>query len=73
MRKMDLKNTGDLAELQNEILRHKQHIEAQEALISVLEHDGHDVAQQEAALRVDRARLAVKIAQQMRLMGNAVS
>ncbi|WP_426609760.1 hypothetical protein [Bradyrhizobium sp. McL0616] len=67
---MSYGDAGGLLELEGEIAKQKQRVEDQEVLISVLEHDGHDVSEQEAALRVERASLALKIVQQIKLMAS---
>jgi hypothetical protein len=59
-----------LLELESEITKHRQRVEDQEVLISVLEHDGHDVSEQEALLRVERVTLSLKIVQQIKLVGD---
>lgn len=68
---MSCGDAGGLLELEGEIVKQRQRIEEQEVLISVLEHDGHDVSEQEAALRVERASLALKIVQQIKLMASS--
>lgn len=53
--------------LGSEIARRRQFIEDQQNLIQVLEHDGHDVLEQEVALGRERSLLAVQIARQFEL------
>lgn len=64
----------ELPELDAELAKLRRRIEDQETLISVLEHDGHDVSEQQSALDTERASLALKMVQRTRLMTeNSVS
>jgi hypothetical protein len=56
-----------LFELEGETTKQRQRIEDQEVLTFVLEHDGHDVSEQDA----ERASLALKIVQQVKLMASS--
>ncbi|WP_339028201.1 hypothetical protein WI604_25545 [Bradyrhizobium symbiodeficiens] len=58
----------ELQSLGMEIARRRQSIEDQQILIQVLEHDGHEVLQQEVALRRERSLLAIQIARQFELL-----
>lgn len=65
---MDCTSPIEFPELEAELAKLRRRIEDQETLISVLEHDGHDVSEQEAALRIEKASLALKIVQRNKLM-----
>ncbi|WP_082905528.1 hypothetical protein [Bradyrhizobium centrolobii] len=58
----------ELSELRGEIAQRQRHIEDRLALIEVLEHDGHDVFEQQTALKESRSRLATQIARQFELL-----
>ncbi len=58
----------ELQSLGMEIARRRQSIEDQQILIQVLEHDGHEVLQQEVALQRERSLLAIQIARQFELL-----
>lgn len=63
--------TAELAALRQKIDECRKHIEGQEILLEVLEHDGHDVDIQWSDLRVERAKLARLIAQEIELVTDA--
>lgn len=58
----------ELAELRRQIAHRHRQIEDQKELIEVLERDGHDVAQQELALKKERSELASQIARHFHLV-----
>nr|QIP04355.1 hypothetical protein HAU86_03120 [Bradyrhizobium symbiodeficiens] len=62
----------ELAELARSVSERQREIEGKAILIEVLEHDGHDVSEQEMALKKDRSELAVLIAQQFELIKKSV-
>jgi hypothetical protein len=48
---------SELDQLKREISERQRYIEGQQVLIEVLEHDGHDVREQEIALNNERSKL----------------
>lgn len=58
----------ELESLGLEIARRRQFIEGQQILIQVLEHDGHEVIEQEKALRRERSLLTIRLARQFELL-----
>lgn len=60
----------ELASLNLELAERQRHIEDQMLLIEVLEQDGHDVSEQELALKKKCAELAQKIARRLELLQN---
>jgi len=59
---------SELAQLNRSVAQRQRNIEDRTILIAVLEHDGHDVSDQELALKKDRSELAILIAQQFELI-----
>ncbi len=70
---MTLEIDGELARAAQEIAAKRRYIEDQAALVDVLEHEGHDVLEQRKALAKERSDLAVRIAQQFRLLEEVAS
>ncbi|MGY3239979.1 hypothetical protein ACVMAJ_006869 [Bradyrhizobium sp. USDA 4448] len=68
---MDLDLRGELEALMTEIKKRQRHIEDQAFLISVLERDGHDTVEQQAALMLERKQLALQMERQTNLLENA--
>ena len=62
----------ELVILGHDVATKQFHVENQAVLIEVLEHDGHDMAEQRKKLAQDRSDLARQIAQQRRLLGDKV-
>lgn len=62
----------ELGALLSEIDRRQRYIEGQQILIEVLERDGHDVREQEAALEQERAKLALEVARKLQLQQSAI-
>ncbi|MET4023018.1 hypothetical protein [Bradyrhizobium sp. S3.2.12] len=48
---------SELDQLKREIAERQRYLEGQQLLIEVLEHDGHDVREQEIALNSERSKL----------------
>jgi hypothetical protein len=71
----DFEMTGDfdreLVALRREIAERWRYIENQTVLIEVLERDGHDVSEQETALKKVRSEFATTIARQFELIHRA--
>ena len=63
-----MKIDRELADLGHDIAQRRQQIEDQQILIQVLEQDGHDVAEQRAALNQARSTLAMQVAKQFQLL-----
>ncbi|SFJ45882.1 hypothetical protein [Bradyrhizobium sp. Gha] len=70
---MDLDLRGELEALMTEIKKRQRHIEDQVFLISVLEHDGHNTVEQQAALKLERKQLALQMERQTKLLQKASS
>ncbi|TYL92052.1 hypothetical protein FXB40_26790 [Bradyrhizobium rifense] len=62
----------ELAILDREITKHRQHIKDQAILIGVLERDGHNISDQELTLKQERSELAKKITRQIALLQRTV-
>ena len=50
-------SNSELDQLKREIAERQRYIEGQQVLIDVLEHDGHDVREQDIALNSERSKL----------------
>ncbi|MGY4602828.1 hypothetical protein ACVW16_001240 [Bradyrhizobium sp. USDA 4474] len=68
---MDLDLRGELEALMTEIKKRQRHIEDQAFLISVLERDGHNTVEQQAALKLERKQLALQMERQTNLLQKA--
>ena len=68
---MDLNLRGELEALMTEIKKRQRHIEDQAFLISVLERDGHNTLEQQAALKLERKQLTVQMERQTNLLQKA--
>ncbi|SFI48793.1 hypothetical protein [Bradyrhizobium sp. Gha] len=68
---MDLNLRGELEALMTEIKKRQRHIEDQAFLISVLERDGHNTLEQQAALKLERKQLTLQMERQTNLLQNA--
>ena len=68
---MDLNLRGELEALMTEIKKRQRHIEDQAFLISVLERDGHNTVEQQAALKLERKQLALQMERQTNLLQKA--
>ncbi|QIO98837.2 hypothetical protein [Bradyrhizobium symbiodeficiens] len=62
-----------LADLTQEIAARHRAVEDKQILIQVLERDGHDVSEQEAALRKERSDIALQITRQFQLIQQAAA
>ncbi|WBL78796.1 hypothetical protein I3J27_38705 [Bradyrhizobium xenonodulans] len=69
---MDLDLRGELEALMTEIKKRQRHIEDQAFLISVLERDGHNTVEQQAALKLERKQLALQTERQTNLLQKAL-
>lgn len=58
----------ELASLTQEIAARHRAVEDKQILIQVLERDGHDVSEQEAALRRERSDIALQVTRQFQLI-----
>lgn len=68
---MDLDLRGELEALMTEIKKRQRHIEDQAFLISVLDRDGHNTVEQQAALKLERKQLALQMERQTNLLQKA--
>lgn len=68
---MDLNLRSELEDLMHEIKKLQRHIEDQVFLISVLERDGHNTVEQQAALKFERKQLAHQLERQTKLLQQA--
>ncbi|MGY4237968.1 hypothetical protein ACVIIW_006915 [Bradyrhizobium sp. USDA 4449] len=68
---MDLNLRGELEALMTEIKMRQRHIEDQAFLISVLERDGHNTLEQQAALKLERKQLTLQMERQTNLLQKA--
>ena len=68
---MDLNLRGELEALMTEIKKRQRHIEDQAFLISVLERDGHNTLEQQAALKLERKQLTLQMERQTNLLQKA--
>ncbi|MCK1758067.1 hypothetical protein IVA78_23405 [Bradyrhizobium sp. 137] len=68
---MDLDLRHALEDLMGDIQKRQRHIEDQMFLISVLDRDGHNTVEQQAALKFERKQLAVQMEWQTKLLQKA--
>ncbi|MCK1424055.1 hypothetical protein IVB15_10045 [Bradyrhizobium sp. 182] len=68
---MDLDLRHELEDLMGDIQKRQRHIEDQMFLISVLDRDGHNTVEQQAALKFERKQLAVQMERQTKLLQKA--
>lgn len=68
---MDLDLRNELKALLDDIQKRQRHIEGQVFLISVLERDGHNTLEQQAALKYERKQLALQMERQTKLLQKA--
>ena len=68
---MDLNLRGELEALMTEIKKRQRHIEDQAFLTSVLERDGHNTLEQQAALKLERKQLTLQMERQTNLLQKA--
>lgn len=68
---MDLDLRHELEDLMSDIQKRQRHIEDQMFLISVLDRDGHNTVEQQAALKFERKQLAVQMERQTKLLQKA--
>lgn len=62
---------SELEMLIGDIQKRQRHIEDQVFLIKILEHDGHDMLEQQAKLKFERKQLAVQMERQVKLLQKA--
>ncbi|MGY3549367.1 MULTISPECIES: hypothetical protein [unclassified Bradyrhizobium] len=68
---MDFDLRDELKALVREIKKRQRHIEDQTFLISVLERDGHNMVEQQAALKLERKQLTLQMERQTNLLQKA--